>query len=178
MKTISTYMSLLAIVPFLGGCVTYPYGSATAYGPGYASGPGYYGAPYGAYGEPYFVYGSMNYYRYGGRYYYYDHGHRNYVSNLPSGGYYYARGGHNNNYPAAQRHGNGSTAVVNRPNYATPQTARAPQTMMNHSNGPTRTAGASHQSTPQAAPRMHQGSAPVAPKKSTNQTDKTRQNGH
>ena len=52
-------------------------------------GPGYYGPPWGPYGEPYFVYGGLYYFNYKGRYCYYDHGHRVYVSHLPSGGHYY-----------------------------------------------------------------------------------------
>jgi len=52
-------------------------------------GPGYYGEPWGPYGEPYFVYGNLYYFNYHGRYCYYDHGRRVYVSHLPSGGHYY-----------------------------------------------------------------------------------------
>ena len=56
-------------------------------------GPGYPAAGWGPYGEPYFVYGGLYYYNYGGRYCYYNHGHRVYVGQLPSGGHYY-RGHH------------------------------------------------------------------------------------
>ncbi len=59
-------------------------------GPGYyGGGPGYYGGGWGPYGAPYFMFGGLNYYNYGGRYCYYNHGHRVYVSHLPSGGHYY-----------------------------------------------------------------------------------------
>jgi len=96
MKKLCILSSLVGFASLLTSCVVDPYGNVVAGGPVYVGGPGYYDAPYGVYGEPYFVYGSMHYYRHEGRYCYYDHGRRIYISRLPSGGHYYKGGSHYN----------------------------------------------------------------------------------
>jgi len=90
-------LPLVGIVALLSSCIVDRHGRVwpAPVGVGIPGpvvvGPGYYGGGWGIYGEPFFIFNGLNYYNWHGRYCYYDHGHRVFVSHLPAGGHYYRR---------------------------------------------------------------------------------------
>ena len=129
-------LPLIGITAMLSSCMVDQYGNIIPAGPVYAPGyygPGYYGpygyygyyrpygyyGPYGYggfYGDPFFWFGGIYYYNYHGRYCYYDHGHRVFVSHLPSGGHGPVCGG--SHYPPQGQHYPGSGGVAGTPHGA------------------------------------------------------------
>jgi hypothetical protein len=105
-KKLLIFSSIVGLASLLSSCMVDQYGNVIPAGPVYAGGPGYYGS----YGDPYFIYGGINYYSYNGRYCYYNHGRRMFVSNLPSGGRYYHGGGHHYSTQSYSTQSYGSSA--------------------------------------------------------------------
>lgn len=125
MKKLFILSSLIGCVSLLSSCVVDPYGNVIA------GGPGYYDGPIGPYGDPYFIYGNTHYYSYGGRYCYYDRGHRVYVRHLPSGGHYYRNSGHRTSYKPGPKpvpyHNSGGPAHLNNVNHPAQYNPAGPQ---------------------------------------------------